>query len=237
MATKNITTLATVHNHVINGIEQPTADARELHAFLQVGRDFSTWIKGRIDEYGFLENQDFVLIHQNGGIKKGRGGDRRSIDYALTFDMGKELAMLEQNDKGREARRYFIECEKQLKLTWQQSAKAATPALEDRTEHHYWLVVNDSGKVLEQVPLPDENAIRGQLGKYYPEQIMADRERVMKTVDDVVLLMRETAERAFQMTTPLVSVLGTKHGAGQAEADAFWRKRRIQAGAELAAMM
>ena len=88
-----------------------TVNARDLHVFLEVGRDFSNWIKDRIDEYGFLENQDFVCSPNL--ASKGRGGHNR-IDYHLTLDMAQELGMVERNDKGREIRRYFIACRKRL---------------------------------------------------------------------------------------------------------------------------
>lgn len=92
-------------------------NARDLHASLQVGRDFSTWITSRIDEYGFEESIDFLVIDSPklGNQRKGRGGDRRSIDYHLTLDMAKELAMIENNDIGRSVRRYFIQAEKTLR--------------------------------------------------------------------------------------------------------------------------
>lgn len=95
----------------------PMCNARDLHAALQVGRDFSTWITGRIDEYLFTEGVDFLVIDSPklGNQKKGRGGDRRSIDYHLTLDMAKELAMIENNDIGRAVRRYFIRAEQTLR--------------------------------------------------------------------------------------------------------------------------
>ena len=92
--------------------------ARELHEGLEVGRDFTTWIKGRINKYGFEENVDYTkvsLIPQNGGIKTGRGGDTKSVDYVISVDMAKELCMVENNDLGKQFRKYFIECEKKLK--------------------------------------------------------------------------------------------------------------------------
>ena len=91
--------------------------AKILHEQLGVGRDFSTWIKGRINKFGFIETTDYMLedlIHQNGGIKT-HGGDRRSKDYILTIGMAKELAMIENNEIGRTARKYFIIMEKALK--------------------------------------------------------------------------------------------------------------------------
>ena len=98
----------------IAGTSVQLVNARTLHNFLEVGRRFATWIVERIDEYGFVQDQDF-LISQNGETKIGRGGDRRSKDYHITIDMAKELAMVERNDKGREVRRYFIECERRLR--------------------------------------------------------------------------------------------------------------------------
>ena len=110
-----------------NGKLQQTVSAKQLHHFLGVGRDFSTWIKGRVEQYGFIENDDYVvfdspeLVNQsikNKQINKRetvRGGDRRSINYHLTLNMAKELAMIENNEKGRAIRKYFIRCEEHLK--------------------------------------------------------------------------------------------------------------------------
>lgn len=89
-----------------------TVNARELHAFLEIGKKFADWITERINKYNLLENQDFVCFPILGS--KGRGGHNRK-DYHLTLSVAKELSMLENNKKGREARLYFIECEKRLK--------------------------------------------------------------------------------------------------------------------------
>jgi phage anti-repressor protein len=107
----------------ISGHAAQLVDARQLHEFLGVGRDFSNWIKGRIQEYEFVEKQDYLLAksgekHQLDSPNPANqewGGDRRSIDYFLTLDMAKELAMVERTPRGRQARRYFIECERQLR--------------------------------------------------------------------------------------------------------------------------
>ncbi|WP_367671544.1 antA/AntB antirepressor family protein [Serratia symbiotica] len=86
-------------------------NARDLHAFLCVKRDFSTWINDRISEYEFAVNLDYIVFSPNSGKTVGR----RRKEYHLTLDTAKELAMVERNDKGRQVRRYFIECEKQLR--------------------------------------------------------------------------------------------------------------------------
>ena len=69
-------------------------NARELHAFLQSRQDFSTWIKNRIADYDFVENQDFVRSH-----KKMEANNATLIDYYITLDMAKELSMVERNEK------------------------------------------------------------------------------------------------------------------------------------------
>ncbi|ACS51157.1 anti-repressor protein [Bartonella grahamii as4aup] len=89
-----------------------TVNARELHSFLEVGKKFADWITERINKYNLVENQDFVCFPILGS--KGRGGHNRK-DYHLTLSVAKELSMLENNKKGREARLYFIKCERLLK--------------------------------------------------------------------------------------------------------------------------
>ena len=94
----------------------PTVSARQLHSFLEVGKIFTTWIQGRIVSFGFVEGQDFVMIEglslPNLGGAKSRA--RTTKEYFLTIDMAKELSMVERNEKGKQARRYFIECEKRM---------------------------------------------------------------------------------------------------------------------------
>mgnify|MGYP004652243241 CR=1 FL=1 len=108
----------------IGNVQCLTVDGRTLHGVLGVRRDFSTWMKGRISKYGFVQGQDFEVFTKMGenseldspnlGNQKNHGGDRRSIEYRCSLDMGKELCMVENNEQGRIARRYFIECERRL---------------------------------------------------------------------------------------------------------------------------
>ena len=95
-------------------------NARDLHEALQAQRDFSNWVKDRIEKYGFIEGEDFFkqtdFCSPNLANKKndGRGGHNK-IDYLLTLDMAKELAMVENNEVGRNIRRYLIRVEKKAK--------------------------------------------------------------------------------------------------------------------------
>ena len=101
-------------------------NARDLHGFLGVKRDFSTWIKDRIEKYDFSENEDYTVLKYDylGNIlsirlpKSGESDTQNvsRIEYALTLDMAKELSMIENNDKGRMARKYFIEVENRYKI-------------------------------------------------------------------------------------------------------------------------
>ncbi|MFQ0831053.1 antA/AntB antirepressor family protein [Serratia fonticola] len=111
----------------IGGRESNIVSAKALHKALAVGNDFSTWLKLRIDEYGFVLGTDYAIFdssnnrnqsanidQQESGWVSKRGGDRRSKDYGLSLGMGKELAMVERNEQGRAVRRYFIQCEEEL---------------------------------------------------------------------------------------------------------------------------
>lgn len=117
----NTTTLIAVTPGEIGGQATQLVDARLLHQFLEVGKDFSNWIKLRIRQYGFVENQDYLLAQTGEQLPS---GTKWRSDYLLTLDMAKELAMVERTPKGRQARRYFIDCEKALHAR----NRAAVPA-------------------------------------------------------------------------------------------------------------
>lgn len=112
--------IISVVGRVIGAEQVQSVSARELHAFLEVGKDFSTWMKDRIEQYGFIEGQDYspFLGNRSDGLPgKGRA------EYAISLDMAKELAMVERNEKGKQARQYFIQCERRAK----QMARPAIP--------------------------------------------------------------------------------------------------------------
>lgn len=96
----------------INGEKVECVNARDLHEKLESKQDFIHWIQNRIEKYGFIEWIDHTINLSDGkwfwkwAIKK---------DYILTLDTAKEIAMVENNEKWREIRQYFIEIEKQHK--------------------------------------------------------------------------------------------------------------------------
>ena len=87
-------------------------NARDLHSFLQIGKDFSTWIKVQFDRCDLSENIDFQVIPQKG---ENPNGGRPTIEYALSISAAKEISITSQTERGKEARRYFIACEEKLK--------------------------------------------------------------------------------------------------------------------------
>lgn len=97
----------------INQGQKEAVSARDLHAFLESRQDFSDWIKNRVEKFEFIEGRDFSII-----LGESTGG-RPSKEYFCTIQMAKELSMVENNEKGKIARKYFIECEKQLKKVFE----------------------------------------------------------------------------------------------------------------------
>ena len=99
-----------IEAHQLGAGAVKTVNARALHVFLEVGKDFSTWIKDRIEQYGFVEGRDYVTYLVPTIGEKGHG--RPTREYAISLDMDKELSMVERNEKGKQARQYFIDCER-----------------------------------------------------------------------------------------------------------------------------
>lgn len=87
--------------------ERPTVSGRELHGFLEVGTEFRHWFP-RMCEYGFTEGVDYTPV-----IFEHPQNHQSTTDYQLTIEMSKEIAMIQRNEKGKQARQYFIALEKQ----------------------------------------------------------------------------------------------------------------------------
>lgn len=87
--------------------ERPTVSGRELHKFLGIDTRYNDWFK-RMVEYGFTEGEDFYSI-----LSKTSEGGRPSTDHQLTIPMAKELCMIQRNERGKQARQYFLAVEAQ----------------------------------------------------------------------------------------------------------------------------
>lgn len=93
----------------LNDNQEPVVSGRQLHEALGVNSNYTTWFD-RMTEYGFTENEDYVLL-SNFGNQTGRGGHNK-VDHIIKLDMAKEIAMIQRTDKGKEVRQYFIQVEK-----------------------------------------------------------------------------------------------------------------------------
>lgn len=103
----------------MNDPERITVSARDLHEFLEVGAAYKDWFP-RMCEYGFEEGKDFCSF-----LSESTGG-RPKHDAEITIDMAKELCMLQRNEKGKQARQYFIQLEKD----WNSPEKVMARALQ-----------------------------------------------------------------------------------------------------------
>lgn len=99
----------------INGAEINSVNAKDIHSFLEVKSRFNDWIKNRLSD--FIENEDYIIVTKNLVTE--------ANDIFVTLDTAKHLSMLERNDKGKQARQYFIEIEKQTHkpLSFEEMAK------------------------------------------------------------------------------------------------------------------
>ena len=84
----------------------PCVSGRELHAFLEVGTEYMKWTERYFIPFGFEEGTDF-----SSELTKSTGG-RPAIDHSLTIDMAKELCMIQRTERGKQARQYFLQVEK-----------------------------------------------------------------------------------------------------------------------------
>ena len=99
----------------INNQQINTVSARELHSILESKRHFNDWIKYRIEQYDFVAEEDYISITQKNVLGQNNNLEITQIEYYVTVDVAKELAMVENNEQGKKVRKYFIELEKQQK--------------------------------------------------------------------------------------------------------------------------
>ena len=106
--------------------DQPTVSARELHEFLEVKTAYKDWFP-RMREYGFAKGRDFNPLKNEQVRFEGNREVKRTVDDAeITIDMAKELCMLQRNERGKQARQYFL----QLERDWNSPEKVMARALQ-----------------------------------------------------------------------------------------------------------
>jgi phage anti-repressor protein len=148
---------------ILNGGDAFSAEnycsARQLHEALGVGRDFSNWFRDRVKQYGFELDEDYITISlvdtssyspdlaNRNNSHKGKS----KIDYKITLDMAKELAMIENNEIGRRVRRYFIQAEKAARAMLIEQANQVQPIeqvtkrIKDNGKFKYLIILHEQG--------------------------------------------------------------------------------------------
>lgn len=154
--------------------EKQTVEARELWYFLESKQDFSTWIKSRIKKFGFIENIDFIRFH-----KKMEANNANMVEYHISVEMAKELSMVENNEKGRQARRYFIQCEKALKTNQYLTLKDI-PAIVSETVKAIIPVIKELIQSPNNLQLEKPKDKADYIGEHIAKQIRAKNERKEK---------------------------------------------------------
>ena len=117
-----------------------TVSAKELYQFLGVKSKFADWIRNRIKKYDFIEGEDFTRVSK---ILDTLGGKQETVDYALTVNMAKELSMVENNEKGKAARRYFIKAQEALQALYTNKRLEAYSKLQESLNRLRTKVINN----------------------------------------------------------------------------------------------
>lgn len=139
--------------------DRPTVSARELHQFLEIATPFDKWFP-RMCEYGFTSGKDFSTF-----LSESTGG-RPAQDAQLTVPMAKEISMIQRNERGKQARQYFIAVEESWNSPEQVMARALK--LADQKIHHLSAKIEqDKPKVLfaDSVATAKTSILIGELAK------------------------------------------------------------------------
>ena len=111
-----------MNNTLINiNPDTQAVSMKEIYEFLEVRENWTDWTARMLD-YGFTQNVDYQAVSVFVPHANGFGGTNKK-DYALTLDTAKEICMIQRTEKGKQARQYFIECEKALKQPKELSRK------------------------------------------------------------------------------------------------------------------
>ena len=149
-------------NVTLNDNHEPVVSGRQLHEALDVKTKYADWFNRMID-YGFAENQDFLLLKNE--QQTGRGGHNR-VDHIIKLDMAKEIAMIQRTERGKQVRQYFIQVEKDFNSPEKIMARALLMA--DQKVHKLEAQIEaDRPKVLfaEAVSASHTSILVGELAK------------------------------------------------------------------------
>ena len=160
----------------LNGDKITAVNARDLWKFLESKQEFANWIKDRVEKYRFVEGKDFLI-----NFSKSLG--RPSKEYLISLDMAKELAMVENNERGRQARQYFIEVEKRFRHAGNlvEAIRAAlTPIIRENEQYR----APGTGPELSAQRQPRRSQPRRIAEKQVPSRLLRRSERARHLASD-----------------------------------------------------
>ena len=141
----------------VNENNEVIVSGRELHEFLEISTPYTMWI-GRMIDYGFEENEDYILL--NNFVNQDSWGGHNKIDHVLKLDMAKEISMIQRSEKGKAARLYFLSIEK----LWNTPEKVMERALQfarQRVEEQERIIFEQKPKVLLAESIGNSNDLIG----------------------------------------------------------------------------
>lgn len=150
-------------NVTLNDSHEPVVSGRQLHEALGVKTRYDNWFN-RMTEYGFTENQDYLVTSIFG--HNSNGGRQNKVDHIIKLDMAKEIAMIQRTDKGKQVRAYFIQIEKDFNSPEKIMARALLMA--DKKVHKLEAQIEaDRPKVLfaDAVSASKSSCLIGELAK------------------------------------------------------------------------
>lgn len=194
---------------------QQLVNGRELHKFLEIGTEYMKWFS-RMINYGFIENVDFIVIVKNDEDDTAFGGIRKSTDHLMTLNMAKEISMLQRNEKGKEARTYFIKCEEAWNSPEMILARAnqiQSHMIEDYTKKIEFLenkVKEDKPKVIfaDAVATSQSSILIGDLAKLIKQNgVDTGQKRLFEWMRENEFLIKQKGE-SYNMPTQKSMNLG-----------------------------
>ncbi len=168
--------------------------ARDLHSFLQATERFSNWME-RVLAYGFIENADYIGCEVFNTL-----ANQTLKDYALTLDCAKEISMIQRTDKGKQARQYFLECER----------RANNPVAKlSKTDLAYMLIESEGQRIEAEKKLSTAAAL---IEANAPKVLFADSVQASKDCILVKELAAYLTQNGFQIGQNNLYQLLRAHG-------------------------
>lgn len=173
---------------------------KELYVFLEIGENWTDW-SNRMLSYGFEKDIDFQAVSFFRPHPNGFGGTTVK-DYALTIDTAKEISMIQRSEKGKQARKYFIECERKLKnpvasLSRIDLARMVIEAEEEK--QRLQLEIKENAPLVtfaKALQISEHNILVGELAKILKQNgIEIGQNRLFEWLRDNAYLMKQGEQR------------------------------------------